>query len=418
MRAIKRRSESPAHAQQLWNELEAVLQKHYHSPDLEGARVVLFAVAAHCLSGHPVWLMLVAPPGSMKTELLEPLQAVGPFNVHVVDSVTPNTFISGKLDESRQKQKGQHGLLQRIGDKGIIVVPDFSTILSMSSEKRGEVLAQLRRIYDGHLRREFGTKENLTDKREWRGRITCLVAATPDVDRHYAVLNTLGERFVMVRLPRPRGTEAAHRAMNQDQSAARKELESVYRQLLEGLPQNAEPEIPVEMQHQLAALAEFTVHARTHVPRNRNNREIEYVPEPEAPTRLAQQLAQLMKGSALLAGRREAAKEDFQVARRAAWDSIPKARRIVLEQAMGKPADLQRSSAALSYAREELTQLGLLDTSGYFTEQAAGWLRQAGVSLHVTPYQNVHTTSPPRADGNTDSPIGVGGTVREKSCTE
>ena len=45
-----------------WDALQAVLHAHYHEPDLEAARVLYSAVAAHRLTGQPVWLMLVAPP--------------------------------------------------------------------------------------------------------------------------------------------------------------------------------------------------------------------------------------------------------------------------------------------------------------------------------------------------------------------
>ena len=50
---------------------------------------------------------------------------------------------------------------------------------------------------------------------------------------------------------------------------------------------------------------------RTHIPRAGNSKEIEYVPEIEAATRLAQQLAQLTKGSALLDGRKVANEDDY-----------------------------------------------------------------------------------------------------------
>ncbi len=66
----------------------------------------------------------------------------------------------------------------------------------MKADDKAGVLADLRRIFDGHLRKEVGTTGDLL---EWHGRITCAVAVTPDVDRHYSVFQTLGERFVMIR---------------------------------------------------------------------------------------------------------------------------------------------------------------------------------------------------------------------------
>src|SRR5437870_4050581 len=59
-----------------WQAVESVLQNHHHQPDMEAARVLYSAVAAHKLAGAPVWVMLVAPPGSSKTELLMPLDGI------------------------------------------------------------------------------------------------------------------------------------------------------------------------------------------------------------------------------------------------------------------------------------------------------------------------------------------------------
>ncbi len=82
-----------------WDSLQAVLLAHYHEPDLEAVRVLFAAVAAHRLPGQPVWLMLVAPPGSCKTELLEALGGLP--TVHLVDRLTPNSFLSGQVARAR-----------------------------------------------------------------------------------------------------------------------------------------------------------------------------------------------------------------------------------------------------------------------------------------------------------------------------
>jgi hypothetical protein len=74
------------------------------------------------------------------------------------------------------------------------------------------VFSQLRRIYDGHLHREFGSDENL-DERDWKGRLTFLAGVTPEVDRHHKVFSALGDRFIRTRWPRAGGTDAAMMAM-------------------------------------------------------------------------------------------------------------------------------------------------------------------------------------------------------------
>src|SRR5664280_591376 len=81
----------------LWSEVERVLLVHYYEPELQGAQALCAAIAAHKLRGQPVWPMLVAPPGSMKTDLLAALDGLP--TVHLIDCMTPNTFLSGQIKD-------------------------------------------------------------------------------------------------------------------------------------------------------------------------------------------------------------------------------------------------------------------------------------------------------------------------------
>jgi hypothetical protein len=153
-----------------WRGVERVLKEHYHQPDVQAARAIYSAVAAHMLAGPAVWPMIVGPPGSMKTELLNALDGLP--SVHTVDQISPNTFISGQIEDPRRKSAIPPGLLHRIGPSAILICPDFSTILSINRNHRGSILSDLRRIYDGHLRKEYGTAPGKAQSREWTGRIT------------------------------------------------------------------------------------------------------------------------------------------------------------------------------------------------------------------------------------------------------
>jgi len=328
-----------------WEKVEAVLKKHYHNPDIEAARAVYSAVAAHWLKGQPVWSMLVAPPGSMKTELVGAIDGLP--GVHLIDQVTPSTFISGQVEEPGKIRTKPASLLHRIGDDGIIVCADFSTVLEMRPDRRGQVLAEMRRIYDGHFRKEFGTAENLKE-REWKGRITFVVAVTPAIDSHYSVFSTLGERFVMNRWPRAGGVEVAIAAMTQDGQQAKSELKEAVHELFDSLPK-VEPELPGPFLVRVAAIAEIAVDARTYVERARYGKDIIYVPEPESNTRLAQQLAQLAKGSALLGGRDEVTEEDIAVVRRVAFDCMPPQRKAIL-RSTDRREEPQQSRAAFFHS--------------------------------------------------------------------
>lgn len=54
-------------SEELWAEVERVILTHYSSPDLDAAPALYSSIIAHFIERPPVWPMLVAPPGFMKT---------------------------------------------------------------------------------------------------------------------------------------------------------------------------------------------------------------------------------------------------------------------------------------------------------------------------------------------------------------
>ena len=87
------------------------------------------------------------------------------------------------------------GLLRKIGDRGLLVIKDVTSILSMNNDARAKVLAALREIYDGRWYREVGTDGGHT--LEWRGRLVVIGAVTTAWDTHHAVVATMGDRFTL-----------------------------------------------------------------------------------------------------------------------------------------------------------------------------------------------------------------------------
>jgi hypothetical protein len=355
-----------------------VLKTHFFKPDLDAAKIVYAAVAAHRLSGTPVWPMLIGPPGSSKTTLVEPLDGLP--SVHLIDSVTPRTFISGQIPDPARPAQQPASLLLRIGSSGILVAPDFSTVLEGKHDDRAKIFSDLRRIYDGQLRKEYGTAG--AERHEWRGRLTFITCVTPAVDGYTAVFQSLGERFLQVRLPRADGVEAALAAMAQDTAAAKAALRAALHELFASLP-NTEPVLLPETLRRIASLAEFTVKARTHVQRSGyGNKEMIALPEPESATRLAQQLAQLAKGLALLDGRDHVNDDDYRLVQRTAADNIPPIRRKILEAiSSGKPPSTSGLPASTcSYHMKDLEAVGLLQDQ-QLSPLAWDLLNQAGCNV-------------------------------------
>ena len=79
----------------------------------------------------------------------------------------------------------------------------------------------------------------------------------------------------------------------------------------------------------LAALASFTARARSGVVWDLRG-EVEYVPEPEGPGRLAKQLATFARGLAVIRGASEVTEADYLTVYRVAEDTVPAQRRAML----------------------------------------------------------------------------------------
>ena len=156
-------------------------------------------------------------------------------------------------------------------------------------------------------------------------------------------------------------------------------MKTAVHRLIQSLPQT-NPRLPHELQLKIAALGEFAVRARSQVPRDGSSKLILTVPEPESATRMPQQLPQLAKGSALIAGRDVVSEDDYAIARRAAFDSIPAVRRNVLDLLIaGSNISLaQLPPSTLHYVTEELQSLGLLCNNALST-LAQDLLRTAGI---------------------------------------
>lgn len=386
-----------------WAKVERLLREDYIDPDIEAVKIICSCVAAHRITEHPsVWAMCVAPSGSLKTAILQSLDGLP--TMHFIDEVTPNTFVSGRIPDREDDGKEKRGrkekrqpasLLHRIGKDGFLVAADFSTILSMDERSRAKILAQLRRIYDGHFSREFGTEENLTE-REWKGRLTFITGATPDIDSHYLVFRSLGERFVQVRWPRAGGVEAGLKAMRQRKDAVSDLRSAIHMLLLPALRETAirSPIFPPEYEVRLAHLGEFVALTRAYVPRSRNDHEPSAPPSPEGNTRLPQELAQIGRGAAVLAGHASVTEDDFALVSRAAMDCIPGARIAVIRALRygTSPYSNGLASSLASRTLEDLEAVGICGRkqsgSEYaFTQAAESLLAGAGLLSPKTAYE-------------------------------
>jgi hypothetical protein len=357
-------------------EVDEVFQRWLYLPDASPLHVVLGTVAANMLPGDPVWLLLVGPPGGGKSEIL---QAVGGLpRMHPVATLTEPALLSGTTKKDRD-EKSSGGLLRTIGEQGIILCKDFGSVLSMHRDGRAQVLAALREIYDGNWTRHVGVDGGRA--LSWSGRVGLLAGCTPTIDRHHAVMGTMGERFILFRLPASDAGEQGRRALSHagKESAMRSELLAAVTRLLGDGPPCEPAERTEEDGERLVSLARFVVRCRSAVERDGYTREIELIPGSEAPTRLVVVLARLLAGLDSIGCDRD---EAWRVVTKAALDSIPEIRRDAIEVLFlnGMPVDTGTVGESLSYptgtmrrALEDLTAHGVVRRDAGGSGKADRW---------------------------------------------
>ena len=106
-------------------------------------------------------------------------------------------LLSATSSKSRSKT-ATGGLLRKIGDHGVLVIKDVTSIISADREIRGQVLAAIREVYDGRWERNVGTDGGQT--LTWTGRIIIVGAVTTAWDTAHAVVASMGDRFVCLRI--------------------------------------------------------------------------------------------------------------------------------------------------------------------------------------------------------------------------
>lgn len=185
----------------------------------DGILPMIFAtlVGNMYLHSDPIWLMIIAPSSGGKSTFIAPIVAVP--TCHFLDDLTEKTFLSG------YKVKGQEvSLLKQIGS-GVLCFSDFTSILSKNPMSRGEILGQLRLVYDGTFSKRTGTGEI-----KWQGKIGTIAASTPDIYTVMESARSMGERFVYYTLEQPTDSEivAKQQEVKKSSREISQELQPLY----------------------------------------------------------------------------------------------------------------------------------------------------------------------------------------------
>ncbi|MFQ5885189.1 MAG: hypothetical protein ACE5IO_08840, partial [Thermoplasmata archaeon] len=257
--------------------------------------VVLAVTLDRDIPGDPVWLEVIGPSGSFKSEILRAVSAY--HRCYSLDVLTGNTFISGKLIDGKPS-----GLLQVLDGK-VLILKDFGTILQMPDVTRNEIFGQLRSIYDGYYEKATG---NYPRKTRVDAMLGLILGATPKIDIYQKLQTELGERFLKIR-QHPDSEKVTKRAFSNlgKEGTIRRSMRGAVKAFLTNLSFDNIPTLSKEQGKVIIKLSLYIALMRAWV-YTRQNRQGEIyeiqVAEPEIPGRVAKQLRKLAIGLALIRG--------------------------------------------------------------------------------------------------------------------
>jgi len=300
------------------NDLKKVFRKHLLLDDYKIIDVVMAVIVGNFFQTDPLWLLIIGPSSSAKTEVLNSLDGL-PFTYFISD-MTTKTLISGKENAS---------LLPELNNK-IVIMKDFTTVLSKRADDLKIIMAQWREVYDGKVSNMYGTG-GASAKVVWKGHVGLLGASTPVYDRKHGVVSQMGERFLLYRNTNQKDLESGLRSLScfGSENSMRTELQEAVEKFLNQFQEMelTVPNLSDDLKHKIVALASLCGHGRCHVHRDPYSKdEITYLPEPEGSPRLSKQLYHL--GIALMAvnGAKQITDEIFEILLKVGRDLIPKIR--------------------------------------------------------------------------------------------
>jgi hypothetical protein len=386
-------------------EVEHVAARWLGDTDPVPLRAVLGTYAAHLLPGDPVWLLLVGGSGIGKTELLNSLTDCA--SVVTVSTITESGLLSATAAKERAPD-ASGGLLRLIGERGVLVIKDFTSLLSMNRDTRALVLAAFREIHDGQWSRHMGTDGGRS--LIWKGKLGVIAGCTTAWDSAHAVTAQMGDRFVVCRLPEVSGDGIGARALAQVGREA--EMRSEMREAVAGLfasELSAPHVLDDDAKRRLVTAASLVARARSPIERDYQG-EVELVLDAEAPTRLVKQLERLNAGLGAIGLSSGAS---WQAVTRVALDSVPKLRRAVLDELERVGKQLTTSEMAVLVGHPTRTTRRALEdlTAHHVVERESGgdgkadlwslssWARAALSTIRTVPamsgsLDNMHVVAP------------------------
>jgi hypothetical protein len=393
--------------------------------DTDALDVMLSAAAVERFEdgSDPLWLLIISGPGNAKTETVQSLDGIAAI---VTSALSSEAALLSATAKKERAKNATGGLLRRIGTRGVLAIKDVTSILSMNRDLRAKLLAALREVYDGRWDREVGAEggQVLT----WKGRIAVVGAVTTAWDAHHAVVSSMGDRFVLIRMDSTTGrVRAGRQAIGNTGSepVMRAELAEAVAGVLAGMSPETVQISDAETDVLLAA-ADLVTLARTGVEYDYRGDVID-AHAPEMPTRFAKQLAQIIRGAAALGIERP---EAVRLAIRCARDSMPPLRLAIINDLAEHPHSttagvrlrVDKPRATVDRQLQALHTLGIVAVDEQETPSGRSkWFYSlaAGIDpsvLKLLPEKSLTTPNPHRKEEDEERLVPKGSTDLSGNC--
>lgn len=298
-----------------------VVRKYLFIDDWQGLELLMALAVGHFTpTGEMLWLQLIGPSRSGKTELLMAI-AQHP------SCVKSDRFTRGALTGGFRNSKS---VLPRWDGK-LVITKDIAAMLGMRREERQDTFFNLRNIHDGNMDVDFGSDVGHVSHKfffDW------FIGATPAIESERRIEQEIGSRFITLRwrCPEDRQQLAIQAGDNSPiLTQIRTELAFAACRLMDtAQAQVSHMTFPVLYDKPwLAAACDLVARARTGIRRNRYQRghPISEPPVIEAPTSLMQDFSRAIAGLTLLG-----IHEYKPYIARLVWDAMPRTRAGVIRE--------------------------------------------------------------------------------------
>lgn len=236
---------------------------------------LILGTALSIKTERPNWVMIVAPPSSGKSQLLDLLKQIP--NLHFLSNITPKFLFSGY-----ENAKGGY-IPREVKGSGVLVFQDFTTIMSLSSRERSVIFNQLRMIFDGQA--SLGTGITTKKVKHWQGRVAIITTVTESIEKIKEKLTDLGERFLYFNFNPTVKDNFLETNLDNKEKRIKSIQEKIRRLYFTSQKDLSKVELPAELKKHMFNCAGMIGWGRTSVDRNGYKRDIEFVHQREKPYR-------------------------------------------------------------------------------------------------------------------------------------